>query len=113
MTVFIFVFLISICAAGQSAIPSFEPERLASYLKKIQTEEEGCEHGSKKCEAFYVDDSITKGLGTSLVHLILAPLIDEKKNCVTPIHWITSSIKGYSARSDQQTRAPVGTGLAG
>jgi REP element-mobilizing transposase RayT len=39
------------------------------------------------------------------VHLILVPLVDEEKQCVTPIHWITRSIKGFSAR---QINARIG-----
>ena len=66
MKIVLFVVLFAVCAAGQSGIPGYEPERLASYLKKIQTEEEGCEQGSKKCEAFYADESITKELQMSL-----------------------------------------------
>jgi REP element-mobilizing transposase RayT len=32
------------------------------------------------------------------VHLKLIPLVDQAKQCVTPLFWITRSIKGYSAR---------------
>jgi REP element-mobilizing transposase RayT len=32
------------------------------------------------------------------VHLILAPLVDETTHAIFPLHSITRSIKGYSAR---------------
>ncbi len=32
------------------------------------------------------------------VHLIVFPLIDQRKKCVVALEWITRSIKGYSAR---------------